>query len=248
MAFPHHKNNNMKYFILTGLFLFTCFAEAAEAPQPVDVPNTLAERVKACTICHGEEDKASRDAYYPRIAGKLEGYLYNQLRHFRDGRRYYQPMAILLENMSDTYLREIAQYFAGLEIPYPPPESIVIPPVQAALAEKLVYSGDPEREVPACSACHGQDLMGTEPFVPGLLGLHSTYLAAQLGGWHSGGLIRGKIANCMADIAKQLTYEEINALAKWLAAQPASGEPANALPAEMAQRCANLALENGDSR
>ena len=126
----------MKHFILTGLFLLTCFAEAAETLQPIDVPDTLAERVKACTICHSEEDKASRDAYYPRIAGKLEGYLYNQLRHFRDGRRYYQPMAILLENMSDTYLREIAQYFAGLEIPYPPPESIVIPPAQAALAEK----------------------------------------------------------------------------------------------------------------
>jgi hypothetical protein len=73
-------------------------------------------------------------------------------------------------------------------------------------------------------------------------------LTAQLGGWHSGGLIRGKIMNCMADIAKELTYEEINAVAKWLATQPVSGKPANQLPPEMAQRCVSIVSENGEAR
>lgn len=237
----------MKHSILIILLFFTSLAKATEMLS-VNVPDTLAERVKACTICHGAEDKHSRDAYYPRIAGKLEGYLFNQLRHFRDGRRYYQPMAILLENMSDEYLQEIARYFAALNLPYSPPESITLQLSEANLAEKLVYSGDLKRNIPACSACHGKDLMGTAPFVPGLLGLHSTYLTAQLGGWHSGGLIRGKITNCMADIAKKLTYEEINAVAKWLATQPVSGKPANQLPPEMAQRCVSIVSENGEVR
>lgn len=237
----------MKYFILILLFVLACLANAAET-LPVDVPDTLAERVKACTICHGAEDRHDGDGYYPRIAGKLEGYLFNQLRHFRDGRRYYQPMAILLENMSDEYLREIARYFAVLNLPYPSPESITLQPVEANLARRLVYSGDSRRNIPACSTCHGKELMGTAPFVPGLLGLPRAYITAQLGGWHSGGLIRGKVANCMADIAKQLTYEEINAIAKWLAVQPVSGEPVGELSVEMSQRCANLALENGEAR
>jgi len=90
--------------------------------------------------------------------------------------------------------------------------------------------------------------MGTAPFVPGLLGLPRAYITAQLGGWQSGGMIRGKVANCMADIAKQLTYEEINAIAKWLADQPDSGEQASELSVEMSQRCANLALENGEAQ
>lgn len=236
----------MKHSILVGLLLlFVCLTEAAETPLPVDVPDTLTERVKACTICHGVEDRHDRDAYYPRIAGKLEGYLFNQLRHFRDGRRYYQPMAILLENMSDAYLLEIAQYFSTLDVPYSPPEPITLLPAEVKLVEKLVYSGDSKRDIPACSACHGNDLMGTEPFVPGLLGLHRAYLTAQLGGWHSGGLIRGKITNCMADIAKQLTYEEINAVAKWLAAQPVLGAPARELPPDMAHRCASLFQKYG---
>lgn len=227
--------------------LFSSWADAG-ASQPVNVPDTLAERVKACTICHGAEGRHDRNAYYPRIAGKLEGYLYNQLRHFRDGRRYYQPMAILLENMSDEYLRDMARYFAALDLPYPPPESIAIQPTEVKLAERLVYSGDDKRNIPACSACHGKELMGTAPFVPGLLGLHSAYLMAQLGGWHSGGLLRGKIANCMADIAQQLTYEEINTVAKWLAVQPVTGKPASKLSHEMLHRCDNLALDNGEAR
>lgn len=238
----------MKHSILVVLLLFVCLTEAAETPLPVDIPDTHTERVKACTICHGVEDRHDRDAYYPRIAGKLEGYLFNQLRHFRDGRRYYQPMAILLENMSDAYLLEIAQYFAAMDVPYPPPEPITLLPAEVKLVEKLMYSGDSKRDIPACSACHGNDLMGTVPFVPGLLGLHRAYLTAQLGGWHSGGLIRGKIMNCMADIAKQLTYEEINVVAKWLAAQPVLGVPASELPTDMAHRCANLIQEYGEGR
>lgn len=78
---------------------------------PLEIPDTLEQRVKPCIICHGDEDRAGRDAYYPRIAGKPAGYLFNQLRNFRDGKRYYQAMAILLENLSDDYLLEIARYF-----------------------------------------------------------------------------------------------------------------------------------------
>src|SRR5690242_2145283 len=105
------------------------FATASvSAASKLDVPDTMAERMKPCTICHGEEDRTRPDAYYPRIAGKPEGYLYNQLRNFRDGRRYYRPMAVLLENLSDEYLMEMARYFSALKQPYPPPDRMVSTP------------------------------------------------------------------------------------------------------------------------
>ena len=88
----------------------------------------MAERVKACVICHGPEDKKGRDAYYPRIAGKPEGYLFNQLRNFRDGRRHYRPMALLLEGLPDRYLRDMAEYFASLKQAFPPPEPMASSP------------------------------------------------------------------------------------------------------------------------
>ena len=40
----------------------------------------MAQRVLACTGCHGPEGRAAADGYYPRIAGKPAGYLFNQLR------------------------------------------------------------------------------------------------------------------------------------------------------------------------
>lgn len=232
----------MKYFVLTVFLIISNVIYASN-----EVPDTMAERVKACTICHGDEDRAGRDAYYPRIAGKPQGYLYNQLRNFRDGRRHYQPMAILLENMTDEYLQEIAQHFASLQLPFPSPEQISMQSEEIKLAKALIHTGIAERDIPACSACHGDNLMGVAPFIPGLLGLSRAYIAAQLGGWRNGGLVRGQTPDCMSEIAKQLTDDEANAIAKWLASQPAVGQqsPLSALSSDLAHRCGSIILKSG---
>ncbi|MEZ5706909.1 MAG: hypothetical protein R3E56_17620 [Burkholderiaceae bacterium] len=47
------------------------------------VPDTLGQRLMACTLCHGKEGRATNTGFFPRIAGKPEGYLYHQPRHFR---------------------------------------------------------------------------------------------------------------------------------------------------------------------
>ena len=94
----------MKRFFLIFL-LFSAHAVGASEILAANAPDTMEERVKPCIVCHGPEDKKGRDAYYPRIAGKPQGYLFNQLRNFRDGRRLYRPMAVLLEGLPDQYLR-----------------------------------------------------------------------------------------------------------------------------------------------
>lgn len=222
-------------------------SKAAPA-TPVNVPDTMAERVKPCTVCHGQADRVGKDAYYPRIAGKPEGYLFNQLRDFRDGRRYYRPMTLLLANVSDEYLREMAAYFSGLRQPYPPPEQGISSPTEIRQAQKLVQQGDAARDIPACIECHGKQLMGTAPFIPGLLGLPRIYIAAQFGAWKNGGVMRGQESNCMSDIARQLTIEETNVVAAWLAAQPVpeNAGPAAVLPPKMAQRCGSIVQRSAD--
>jgi cytochrome c553 len=217
-------------------------ASRAASATPVSVPDTMAERVKPCTACHGQADRMGRDGYYPRIAGKPEGYLFNQLRDFRDGRRYYRPMTLLLANVSDEYLREMAAYFSGIEQSYPPPERVISSPAEIRQAQKLIQQGDATRDIPACIECHGKQLMGTAPFIPGLLGLPRVYIAAQFGAWKNGGLMRGQERNCMSDIARQLTVEETNVVAAWLAAQPVpeNARPSDVLPPEMAQRCGSI--------
>jgi cytochrome c553 len=215
---------------------------------PVNAPDTMGERVKACALCHGPEDKEGRDAYYPRIAGKPEGYLFNQLRNFRDGKRHYRPMALLLEGLPDQYLREMAAYFASLQQAFPPPEPMNLSPSEIRLARRLITDGDPARKIPGCVECHAKDLMGTAPYIPGLLGLPRVYIMAQFGNWQNGGLMRGQTPDCMSEIAKQLSTDEAGVIAAWLAAQPVPDallkKPGTvaALPEKLSRRCSSIVL------
>ncbi len=229
----------MKRFLLAAL-LAARFAVAAGA-APVVVPDTMAERVKPCVACHSVEGRAGTDAYYPRLAGKPEGYLFNQLRNFREGRRDYTPMALLIENLSDQYLMEMAGHFAALRPPYPPPRRAALQAAELERARGLVTHGDPARKIPACVACHGKELMGVAPYIPGLLGLPRDYISAQFGGWRIG-LRRAGAPDCMAEISKRLTAVEVSAVAAWLAAQPvpAGSGPAAALPGKLPLHCGSV--------
>ena len=197
--------------------------------------DSIAQRTLACTACHGAQGRAAPDGYYPRLAGKPAGYLYNQLINFRDGRRHYALMTQLVDPLSDAYLMEIARYFSALDLPYPPPAAPAATPDVLQRGQVLVLQGDAARRLPACVSCHGQAMTGVAPNIPGLLGLPRDYLNSQLGAWRTG-LRRAHAPDCMAQIVAQMSTEEINAAASWLAAQPlpmgsASSKPATTLPA-----------------
>ena len=70
---------------------------AAMAGSPQAVPDTLAQRMQPCTACHGKEGRATEEGFFPRIAGKPAGFLYNQLDNFRSGRRSYPTMTYFVE-------------------------------------------------------------------------------------------------------------------------------------------------------
>jgi cytochrome c553 len=219
--------------------LAASYADAAT--QPAKVPDTIAQRVVACTTCHGKEGRATNDGYFPRIAGKPAGYLYNQLVNFRDGRRDYPLMTYLVEHLTDQYLSEIALYFAGLDLPYPPQQPASVPQQVLSRGEALVRNGDSSRNIPSCSRCHGVALTGVNPDIPGLLGLPRDYLVAQLGRWKTGER-RARAPDCMAKVAAELTPEEIGAVTAWLAAQPvpSNSKPIRSAPGALPMPCGGV--------
>ncbi len=223
--------------------LVLCVGLIGSAAQADPAVDDMRLRVLACTACHGKEGRATPGAYFPRIAGKPAGYLYNQLLNFRDGRRSYPPMAHLLDYLTDDYLHEIAGYFAALELPYAPPEPAPAAPARLERGRQLVRQGDEGRKIPACSQCHGDAMTGVAPSVPGLLGLSRDYVSSQLGAWQTGQR-RAQAPDCMARIAHRLSVEDVGAIAAWLSAQPVPGQgkPASAFKGEPPMPCGGVRM------
>ena len=181
--------------------------------------DSLEQRVQPCMACHGKEGRATSEGFYPRIAGKPAGYLFNQLINFRTGRRHFPMMVYMTMLQQEPYLKEMAGYFAAQDLPYPAPS----PPGESSdVLERgrvLVMEGDPARRVPSCRACHGAQLLGVEPDVPGLLGLSRDYLVAQLTAWRIGAR-SARAPDCMAEVVHRLSPRDVNAATAWLASQP----------------------------
>ncbi|HNT37788.1 MAG TPA: cytochrome c4 [Rubrivivax sp.] len=210
----------------------------AAPPAPAAVEDTMAQRMQACVVCHGQEGRAARDGYYPRIAGKPEGYLFNQLANFREGRRHNRAMNHLMQRMSDDYLHAIARWFAELDLPYPPAQAHGLSAAQQRAAQRLVFEGAPERRIPACVSCHGAAMAGRLPAMPGLLALPADYLIGQLGAWRTGQR-KAAAPDCMAEVARRLTAEEVGAVARWLSSQtlPLGTKPAARATEPLPLRC-----------
>jgi cytochrome c553 len=237
---PHRVPRNWRVHVwaIACALVLPGLAHAAEPPVR-RVPDTIAQRTLACTVCHGQQGRATNAGYFPRIAGKPAAYLYNQLVNFREGRRTYAAMTHLVDHLSDAYLQEIADYFAGLNLPYPAPQTVDAPAPVLARGEALVRHGDVQRKIAACMQCHCAAMTGVAPAFPGLLGLPRDYLVAQLGAWQDHKR-RAVAPDCMAQIATQLSVDDVSAIATWLSAQ--------ALPANthaVAATAARLPLECG---
>ncbi|MFM8768789.1 MAG: c-type cytochrome [Rubrivivax sp.] len=215
---------------------------APTAAQPAE--DSMAQRAKACTGCHGPQGRSRPDGYIPRLAGKPAGYLHEQLSAFQQSRRRrHDGMARMLEPLGDEMLWALAGHFEALQVPYPAPVALPLSPAEAKRAEQLVRQGDPSRQLPACADCHGAALAGVAPHVPGLLGLPVDYLNGQLGAWRQGHR-RAREPDCMATVARNLPLADVALVSRWLATQPVPGflKPAATAPGQWPMPCGSIEL------
>jgi cytochrome c553 len=209
-----------------ALLAFGVAAGAARATTP-NVPDTLQQRIAACTTCHGVHGEGRPGSkFFPRLAGKPAAYLARQMRDFQVGLRRYAPMEYAVRHLTPDYMREIADYFAAQEVAYAPSPAPAVSAAVLRRGETLVTHGDAQLRVPACAACHGTDLVGVEPSTPALVGLPYDYISSQLGSWrtHTRATVQ---PDCMALIASRLRESDISAVAAWLASRqmPAQTRP-----------------------
>ena len=209
------------FIVMRRLLVLLAIALAAavhaqDQPGAGGVPDTLQQRIASCTACHGVHGEGSPGSdFFPRLAGKPAGYLALQLQNFRDGLRKYAPMEYTVRQLSPDYMREIASYFATQQVPYAHADTPNLSPAVLARGEQLVTVGDATLKIPACQSCHGKQLTGVEPAIPGLVGLPYDYISSQLGSWRTG--TRASPApDCMAQVANRLAPADITAVSAWL--------------------------------
>ena len=214
------------WFLLRLFMLLCCQTLLGAQAAPVETPNRddIGARTLACTPCHGVLGEGTDNDYFPRLAGKPTGYLYNQLVSFRDKRRHYAPMNYLLEFQNDVYLQEIGEYFASQNPPFLPRHEGKRDSAVLDRGQSLATRGDLARGIPACADCHNPSFTGVEPGIPPLLGLRSNYISAQLGAWRYG-TRTANAPDCMQIVAARLTEQDVTAVSAWLSTLPAPARP-----------------------
>lgn len=167
---------------------------------------TLAQR---CAICHGPQGVS--DANSPNLAGQYAAVTYKELNDFKSGARVNAVMSPFAANMSNQDMLDVAAYYSYL--PRVPSNQL-----NAGLAAPaIVVTGAPMRNIAPCGACHGA--IDNKTGSPWLGGQSAVYIKAQLKAFASDKR-RNDISEQMRNVARNMTDEEIDEVARYYEAQP----------------------------
>lgn len=198
-------------------------AKAAAAPVAGDAKAGKAFAEAECKACHGL-DGGSVAPGVPHLASQNERYLLASLKAYKDGKRGHAALKVIAERMSETEIRNVAAYYAGL-----PAEGL-------AQARDVSHVSPYERgkiRAADCAKCHGADGNSTAPGIPSLAGQQVRYLIVALQEY-----VRGeRKSSPMHAVMRKLSPVDMEAVAIFFAsharaerAVPASGDAAAGAP------------------
>jgi cytochrome c553 len=72
-----------------------------------------------CQACHGL-DGLSKIPEGPNLAGQDEQYLIKAIRDYKTGARKNEMMSLVVPNLSDQDIEDLAAYYAGIEVTVTP--------------------------------------------------------------------------------------------------------------------------------
>ncbi|MDB5760103.1 MAG: cytochrome [Burkholderia sp.] len=165
-------------FCLGPLAALIVVANACQAQTPVaNVHANSGPATAACVACHGAFGAGSATGI-PRLAGQNPEYVAHALSMFKDRSRASDVMQGVAENLSESDMRELAEYFARQRPPRAEgAQSLDQDRVAAGKQLAILGAGT---EVPACFNCHGAGGKGTGARFPSIAGQPETYLIIRL--------------------------------------------------------------------
>ncbi len=174
-------------------------------------PESGKQLVATCAACHGA-DGNSLAGIWPSLAGQNYKYLLKQLRLVKSGEREIVEMIGQLDNLSDQDLKDISSFYSSQNNRIGQVEKDKL-----ELGRKLYYSGNLDKGVPACTACHSPRGLGNAPAAyPLLSGQQPDYVAKALRDYRSGERQNEDPSKIMVAIAYKLDDNEIEALSSFV--------------------------------
>jgi cytochrome c553 len=176
---------------------------AGSSARAADEPPTIADKVKICADCHGEQGFPIQKEF-PVIWGQNAGYLFYQLRDFKSGARKHVIMSAVAASLDQSDLLPIAEYFSKLKWP-----NLEQPPAPADVAKKAQATAASV----GCPGCHLAHFQG-DGTTARLAGQNHDYLLKTMNDFRDG--TRGNNPG-MSDLMKATSPDDIAALAQYLA-------------------------------
>jgi cytochrome c553 len=188
-------------------------AHSATLVVPPD-PSTLAAKElvsAACSKCHGVNG-VSISPLFPILAAQIPGYIEAELKLFRiRGRSDPRARAFMWgisRGLTDEQIKGVAQYFSSQPAVKGEGSSN---PALAGKGKLMYENGAPERDIEACTVCHGHSGEGINT-QPRLAGQHRDYVATAMLQYRSG-LRENKV---MQRVTGKMTDDEIAAVVDYV--------------------------------
>lgn len=220
--------------VITGGLLLGSAAGSLAFAQGVPAPDAKkgeqlytdgdADRgILSCASCHGAAGNSTVPAN-PNLAGMAHEYILKQLNDFAKAEGKDQParrgaggsdtvMTAFSEALNDDDRANIAYYLSQ--------QTLDLETAPTATSEETMERGQqiwrgglPERNVPACAACHSANGAGIPGEFPRIAGQFPDYIAEQLKLFRSGDRANGPM---MHDIADRMSDSDISAVSDYAA-------------------------------
>jgi cytochrome c553 len=98
-------------------WLLLCLVPPLQMLAPAHAQDQATLHIKAlaatCAACHGTGGQAIEGAAVPGLAGMQSGYMLDQLKAFKEGRRPATVMHQLAKGYTDSQIEQLAAYFAA---------------------------------------------------------------------------------------------------------------------------------------
>lgn len=191
----------MKYHFSVLLMLINFCIFATQAP----------EKAALCAACHGPNGISS-NPQWPNIAGQHAKYIIKQLQDIKQGSARKAPTMVgIVAMLNAEDIASLSAYFAKQ-----PLAKGKTPTEYAARGEKIYKTGDSDKNITACIACHGPKGDGNDAAgFPVVSGQNAPYTIEQLLAFKNKIRIND-LNHIMQDICSHMSEEDIKAVAYYM--------------------------------